>query len=153
MTQTVLANGSLLVDDDVRRAAESFIAQAHDSNVTQGSLTLDDGTTLKLDRELAEVLQFVIRGLPSGSVRVQSLPAEMTSTTAASILGVSRPTLMKMVNDGLLFSHKVGAHHRFKQADVTRLARVRRAARMDAFTKLRELDEALEEHAVGADTT
>ena len=148
MTQNVLANGSLLVDEAVRRAAESFIEQAHDCNVTQGSLTLDDGTTLKLDRELAELLQFVIRGLPSGSVNVQSVPAEMTSTTAASVLGVSRPTLMKMVNDGLLPSHKVGAHHRFKQADVTRLAGVRRAVRLEAFAKLRELDEALEEHEV-----
>lgn len=148
MAQNVLANGSLLVDDAVRRDAETFIAQAHDRNVTQGSFTLDDGTTLKLDRKLAELLQFVIRGLPSGTVSVQAVPAEMTSTTAASILGVSRPTLMKMVNDGLLPSHKVGAHHRFKQADVAKLTATRRAARMDAFAKLRELDEALEEHEV-----
>ncbi|WP_130176591.1 helix-turn-helix domain-containing protein [Cryobacterium sp. SO1] len=147
MAANVLANGALLVDDAVRRGAESFIAQAHDRNVTRGSLTLVDGTTLPLDRELAELLQFVIRGLPSGTVSVQSVPSEMTSTTAASILGVSRPTLMKMVNDGLLASHKVGSHHRFKHADVAQLAAVRRAGRMKAFAKLRELDEELEEHA------
>jgi excisionase family DNA binding protein len=140
------ANGSLLVDDAVRSAAVSFIQQADDRNVNHGLLTFDDGTTLKIDRDLAELLEFVIRGLPSGSVSVQSVPAEMRSTTAASLLGVSRPTLMKMVNNGLLASHKVGAPHRFKQADVSRLAGVRRAARMDAFAKLRELDEALEEH-------
>ncbi|MEB0265077.1 TA system antitoxin ParD family protein [Cryobacterium sp. 10I5] len=70
--------------------------------------------------------------------------AEMTSTTAASVLGVSRPTLMKIVNEGLLPSHKVGAHHLFKPADVAKLAEVRHADRLDAFAKLRELDEALE---------
>jgi excisionase family DNA binding protein len=148
MPHTVLANGSLLVDEAVRRDAESFIAQAHDRNVTEGAFTLDDGTTLKLDRKMAELLQFVIRGLPSGTVSVQSVPAEMTSTTAASVLGVSRPTLMKMVKDGLLASHKVGAHHRFKHADVSRLVEARRVARLDAFARLRELDEALEEHEV-----
>jgi len=146
MAQNVLANGSLLVDDAVRRDAEKFIEQAHDRNVTEGFFTLDDGTTLKLDRNLAELLQFVIRGLPSGSVSMQSVPAEMTSTTAASVLGVSRPTLMKMVNDGLLASHKVGAHHRFKHEDVSALVEARRAARLEAFAKLRELDEALELH-------
>jgi excisionase family DNA binding protein len=152
MAQNVLANGSLLVDEAVRRDAELFVERAHDRNVTQGSLTLDDGTTLKLDRKLAELVQFVIRGLPSGAVNVQSVPAEMTSTTAASILGVSRPTLMKMVKDGLLPSHKVGAHHRFKHADVAKLVEVRRAARLEAFAKLRELDEALEEHEENAES-
>ncbi|TFC50861.1 DNA-binding protein [Cryobacterium sp. TMT2-17-1] len=81
-----------------------------------------------------------------------SAPAEMTSTIATSVLGVSRPTLMKLVNDGLLPSHKVGAHHRFKHADVAKLAEVRRAARLEAFAKLRELDEALEEHEENAMT-
>ncbi|WP_161885271.1 helix-turn-helix domain-containing protein [Marisediminicola antarctica] len=132
------------MDETVRRDAELFIERAHDRNVTQGSLTLDDGTTLQLDRKLAELVQFVIRGLPSGTVSVHAVPAEMTSTTAASVLGVSRPTLMKMVKDDLLASHKVGAHHRFKHTDVADLAEVRRAARLEAFTELRELDEALE---------
>jgi excisionase family DNA binding protein len=146
MAQNVLANGALLVDEAVCLDAELFVERAHDRNVTQGSLTLDDGTTLQLDRKLAELVQFVIRGLPSGTVSVQTVPDEMTSTTAASVLGVSRPTLMKMVNDGLLASHKVGAHHRFKHADVAKLSAVRRAARLEAFAKLRELDETLEEH-------
>ncbi len=144
MAPNVLVNGSLLVDETVRRSAELFIAQAHDRNITTASLTLDDGTTVQLDRTLAELMQFVIRTLPSGAVNVQSVPSEMTSTTAASVLGISRPTLMKLVQDGLLPSHKVGAHHRFKHADVAILAEARRAARLDAFTRLRELDDSLE---------
>lgn len=146
MAPNVLANGALLFDETVRRDAELFVERAHDLNVTQGSLTLEDGTTLQLDRKLAELVQFVIRGLPSGAVSVQAFPDELTSTTAANLLGVSRPTLMKMVKNRLLASHKVGAHHRFKHADVANLAEVRRGARVQAFAKLRELDEALEEH-------
>ena len=145
MAPNVLVNGSLLVDETVRRSAEMFIEHVHDRNITTASLTLDDGTTLELDGALAELMQFVIRTLPSGAVNVQSVPSEMTSTTAASVLGISRPTLMKLVRDGLLPSHKVGAHHRFKQADVAILAKARTAARLDAFARLRELDEAREE--------
>lgn len=145
MASQVLANGSLLVDDVVRRSAEAFIHQAHDRNVTAASLTLDDGTKLQLDRNLAELLQFVIRGLPAGTVSLRSTPKELTSTTAASLLGVSRPTLMKMVQDGALTSHRVGAHHRFQHEDVAELAETRRASHIEAFNKLRQLDEKLEE--------
>lgn len=145
MSPPVLANGSLLVGEAVRRSAESFIEQAHDRNVAEASLTLDDGTKLHLDRDLVELLQFVIRELPAGSVSVRSIPSELTSTTAASILGVSRPTLMKMVQDGTLSAHRVGTHHRFKHDDVAALVELRRTNRRQAFAKLRELDEALEE--------
>jgi len=144
MSTNVLVNGALLVDETVRHSAELFVEQAHDRNITKGSLTLDDGTEVQLDRSLAELLQFVIRGLPSGVVSVRSVPSELTSTTAASVLGVSRPTLMKMVKDGLLPSHSVGAHHRFTLDDVTALAASRRADRLKAFTELRALDEELE---------
>jgi hypothetical protein len=51
---------------------------------------------------------------------------------------------MKMVKDGLLPSHSVGAHHRFTLDDVTALAASRRADRLKAITELRALDEELE---------
>ncbi|GAB3139023.1 helix-turn-helix domain-containing protein [Marisediminicola antarctica] len=79
------------------------------------------------------------------------VPAELTSAEAASVLGASRPTLMKLVADGVLASHEVGAHHRFTHTDVADLAEIRRAARVEAFTELRELDEALEEPRPSAD--
>jgi excisionase family DNA binding protein len=72
--------------------------------------------------------------------------AEMSSSSAARVLGVSRPTLMKLVNDGLLPSRKSGSHHWFSREAVERLAEIRHAERSQAFAELRELDEALEEN-------
>jgi excisionase family DNA binding protein len=144
MSTNILVNGSLLVDEATRESAQLFVERAHDRNITEGSLSLDDGTTVQLDQNLAELLQFVIRGLPSGTVSMRAMPSELTSTSAAGLLGVSRPTLMKMVTDGVLSSHTVGAHHRFTLEDITSLAESRRAARLNAFAELRALDEAFE---------
>lgn len=87
-----------------------------------------------------------------GTANVPAILSEMSSTTAARVLGIARPALIKLVSDGLLPSHKVGAHHRFTHADVAKLAEVRRAERSGAFDKLRELDEALEKPGDGDDT-
>src|SRR5690554_2938916 len=143
MAPQILANGSLLVDESVRRSAEAFIERAHDRNVAEATLTLDDGTDLQLDRDLAELVQFVLRALPAGPVSVRAVPSELTTTAAASILGVSRPTLMKMVEDGVLRAHRVGTHHRFAHHDVAALAKARQSTRQNAFVELRKLNEAL----------
>ena len=99
---------------------------------------------------------------PNASTRVESIEctivagpttaadsarADMTVPEAACALGVSRPTLMKLVEHGRLASHKVGAHHRFTPADVDELAAARGTDRSAAFAELRELDEAFEELA------
>lgn len=144
MAHQVLSSGSLLIDDPVRQSAESLAEEARNRDVAAISVTWDDGATRVLDGELTELLQSIIHMLPAGNVTVRSLPEELTSTTAADILGVSRPTLMKFVGDGLLASHRVGSHHRFAREDVMRLAEQREQARQDAFVKLRELDEAAE---------
>lgn len=75
-----------------------------------------------------------------GSVTIGVVPEELTSTVAADLLGVSRPTLMKWVGEGAIESFKVGSHHRFRRADVLALRAERVAAQADAFDALRAWD-------------
>ena len=145
MAPQVLANGTVLLDEEVRQSAEDFITESHDRDIARVSITLEDGATLDLDETLSELVQFFLRNLPTGSMNVQRVPEELTTTSAAGILGVSRPTLMKMVKEGKLSSHLVGSHHRFKHSDVSALNTARRAERAEAFARLREIDESLEE--------
>ncbi len=72
---------------------------------------------------------------------LMSTPEELTTTAAADMLGVSRPTLMKLIEAGEIRSHKVGSHSRLRSADVLELRTKRAAARKIAFEKLRELEE------------
>ncbi len=45
-------------------------------------------------------------------------PREVSTQRAATVLNVSRPTVVKLIDDGVLPSRKVGSHRRIMLADV-----------------------------------
>jgi excisionase family DNA binding protein len=69
------------------------------------------------------------------------VPEDVTTTTAAKLLGVSRPTLMKMIAGGDLPSHKVGTHARLKADQVLAFKRARLARQRKAFDELLDLED------------
>jgi excisionase family DNA binding protein len=96
--------------------------------------------------ELAGLLTQVISAVASGAtVSISTLPDELTTTVAARQLGVSRPTLMRMIRDGQIKSRLVGTHHRIKTRDVLEAKRLRLLAQRRAFEELRELEEELDQ--------
>lgn len=92
----------------------------------------------EVGRILQQVLAVIANG---GTVTISSTPEVLTTSSAAAILGVSRPTLLKMVADGRVPAHRVGTHTRFMAADVFGELRARRARERAAFEALRELDD------------
>lgn len=70
----------------------------------------------------------------------KQLPEELTSSLAADVLGVTRPTLMKWAQEGRIASHKVGMHTRFYRDDVLALSKLRAKERGEAFAEFRALD-------------
>lgn len=100
-----------------------------------------DAAPQPLPRELGVLLQEVIRAMASGAtVTVMSTPAEITTSTAAAMLGISRPTLMKLIRDGAIPAHKVGTHTRLLTDDVTAARRARRERERVAFAALLEAE-------------
>ena len=100
-----------------------------------------DATVDPLPRELGVLLQEVLRAVAAGStVTVVTAPSVVTTSTAAAMLGVSRPTLMKMIGDGALPAHKVGTHTRLRAEDVLEVKRARRARERAAFEALLEAE-------------
>lgn len=95
----------------------------------------------ELGRILQEVLNVMARG---GKVTIGAVPEEVTTSTAAAMLGVSRPTVMRLIKEGQIPSHKVGTHHRLNSDDVFAVRRARRARERAAFDKLRDLDDSFE---------
>lgn len=95
----------------------------------------------ELGRILQHVLDVVARG---GTVTIGATPEILTTSTTAAILGVSRPTVIRMIKDGELPAHKVGTHHRLRAQDVFAVLRARRARERAAFEELRQFDDRIE---------
>lgn len=106
----------------------------------------DEQSRVALPPELARVLATVVEVLSQGgTVTIGSLPEELTTTVAAEQLGISRPTLMKLIRNGEIRAHKVGSHHRVKLSDVRAFKQARLERQRRAFEALRELDDELDE--------
>ncbi len=86
---------------------------------------------------ILRVLDVTARG---GTLSVTALPEELTTSTAAKILGISRPTLMKMIREGRIPAHEVGTHHRLRTEDVFTELHERRERQRAAFAELLELE-------------
>lgn len=121
--------------DQARQVVEAF---PHDRE--EFTAATPDGGSVALPRELSAVISRILRIMAEGgAVTVTTMPEELTTTTAAKELGISRPTLMKMIKVGKIRAHKVGTHTRLRTADVLALRRARLERRREAFDELRAL--------------
>lgn len=101
-----------------------------------------DHEPVRLPPELSRVMGQVLRSMARGdTVTVGTMPEELTTTAAAKQLGVSRPTLMRMIRDGEVPAYKVGTHTRLRTSEVLRLRRERRQRQRRAFDELRALED------------
>nr|WP_271209027.1 helix-turn-helix domain-containing protein [Rhodococcus wratislaviensis]GLK33475.1 hypothetical protein GCM10017611_03170 [Rhodococcus wratislaviensis] len=100
---------------------------------------LESAVPPELARILAKVVAVVAAG---GTVTIGSVPSEVTTTTAAHMLDISRPTLMKLIGEGEIAAYKVGSHTRLKSSDVIAYQERLRDAQRAAFDGLRAFEDA-----------
>ena len=137
----LLTNGTVFVEERLREQAAEFVGRTNDADSVGFALACADGSPVEMPPELSSFLLHVLRGLARGRVAVATLPEELTTTVAAQLVGVSRPTLMKLVRSGALPSRQVGTHTRLATGDVLALRRTRARDRREALDALRDLDE------------
>ncbi len=81
--------------------------------------TLPNGATVQIPKTaidgLIEMLKAVAHGDTATVVRT---PREVSTQQAATVLNVSRPTVVKLIDDGVLPSRKVGSHRRVPLSDL-----------------------------------
>lgn len=93
---------------------------------------------LNLPRKIAEkVLALLDAERTTGAV-VVPVKELFTTTEAATMLGLSRPTLMKLIESGEIAHVKVGTHHRVPAEAVLEFQRARKARREKAAEALAE---------------
>lgn len=128
------------IDSQTREEAFEVTRELQDRHIVGVRLRLDDESEIDLPPHAAELLSFVLQGVTQGDLRIQSIPEELTTRTAAEMLGISRPTLMKMVKEGNVPSHQVGSHHRFFFTDIEELRAQRERSRSEALDELLKIE-------------
>ena len=82
-------------------------------------LALPDGSAVELPEAALNGLLELLAAAADGVEAIVVRPArELSTQQAARILNVSRPTVVKLVDDGELVSRKVGSHRRILLADL-----------------------------------
>lgn len=101
-------------------------------------ITTEDGTVLDLPASVAEALAEILEAAADGErALVLRSPEDLTTEQSAAVLGVSRPTVVRLVEAGKLPARMVGTHRRLALSEVL--------AYRDASAKRRS--EALDEMA------
>lgn len=102
-------------DDDA--AFRQIVAQFVGDQVPE--LVMPDGTRIDLPSEVATVLRDVVVAMAEGkAVSVAPQHTTLTTQQAADLLGVSRPTLIKLLEAGELPYTTPGRHRRLRLSDV-----------------------------------
>jgi excisionase family DNA binding protein len=100
------------------------------------------GETVDVPATVARVLEPVVRGLADGrGIAVVPIDAELTSQQAAELLNMSRPSLIRLLDEGKLPYTTTGTHRRIRLGDVLRYREQRTEARRQAHERLHEFPE------------
>jgi excisionase family DNA binding protein len=123
--------------DAVLRQLEDFIEA-----VPVAELRSPEGRSTPIPDEVYEVLRDVVEALSQGQA-ITVAPHDQTLTTqeAADLLGISRPTLVKLLERGEIPHTQPGRHRRVKLADVLSFRQRRQLAAEQGLNELVELSE------------
>jgi excisionase family DNA binding protein len=131
-------------DVELAKAAQRCIVSALDHShavniaiLEDGVDRLEDSPILKLPPKVLRLFAAMLGSLAQGHA-VTMMPTEMYVSTqeAAMFLNVSRPHLVKMLEEGKLPYHKVGTHRRIRFEDVVAYKEERRKISQTALQEL-----------------
>lgn len=138
MTASLREQTVLPPDDDTGVTGLVRILGAS-ADVGHASLVAPDGTTVALPEPIYRVLRDVAIALSNGlAITVAPHNTLLTTQEAADLLGMSRPTLVKLAEAGELPYTKPGRHRRIRLADALDYQdrmRMRRRDVLDQMTR------------------
>ena len=106
--------GLVFTQQEAREEIRLFLknlAPGKQIRLGEASLTM----TRELETLFRQILESLVHGVP---VKVVPLEAELTTGEAAEILGVSRPYLVRLLEEGAIPYRKVGTHRRIRGKDL-----------------------------------
>jgi excisionase family DNA binding protein len=122
---TVMADRTVLPPEH-REGLSGVLALLGPAPGGHATLTGPDGTRLELPGEIFEVLRDVVAALAQGlAITVAPHQTVLSTSEAASLLGVSRPTLVRLLEAGEIPFSQPGRHRRVRLAYQQRASRGR----------------------------
>ncbi len=104
-----------------------------------------DGEAMEIPASAFHALKLVVQGMSRGqTMTVVPHGKELTTQEAADLLHVSRPHLVKLLDDGIIPHYKVGTHRRVRIEDVLDYRELRASTRREKLDELTRLSEELE---------
>jgi excisionase family DNA binding protein len=102
---------------------------------------INEHDRIELPAAVHQALTKVVAALYAGKA-VTIAPQTMTLTTqqAADLLGVSRPTVVRLINDNALSAERIGNRHRLLLDDVLSYREERRKRQYDALAATADID-------------
>ena len=137
--------GSRLPSADEKAAAnhlrEIIAASMEDDTVLRFLDDKREPTQITLTPGLSKLLLALLRHISNGNaVTLVPVGQQLTTQQAADILNVSRPFLIKLLEEGEIQYEKVGRHRRIKAEDLFAYKAERDGVRSQALEQLASLD-------------
>jgi excisionase family DNA binding protein len=120
-----------------QRALAAFLSTGVETQRIQVFGPDNKAHQVELPMSALRLLMDVLNELAAGNaVKVVPVHAELTTQEAADMLNVSRPHLVKLLEEGALPFHKVGKHRRVRFADLMQFKSARDQASEEALRQL-----------------
>ncbi|WP_300612202.1 helix-turn-helix domain-containing protein [Corynebacterium sp.] len=133
----VTIDNSVQLTPQEARALADFRAKL---GASEPEITTPDGRPAP--RQLQEILNDVLSAIAGGcAISIAEMPGQITTTTAATLLEVSRPTIMKYIKQGKLEATMVGSHHRLDTKQVLALADSKKQAIRESVFKIMDAED------------
>ncbi|MFE7506523.1 helix-turn-helix domain-containing protein [Promicromonospora sp. NPDC057488] len=102
-----------------------------------------DEVSVHVSRSTAELLAQLIDARAQGRLVITQTEDEVTPAQAATMLGISRPQVRRLMDQRVLEFRKVGTHHRIPIASVEAFRAVEHSRRASALAELADLQNEL----------
>jgi len=114
-----------------------LMAKSEVGKARHAVLESPDGQRLEIPTSIYRVLVVAVAAMSEGNaVSIVPVHHELTTQQAADLLNVSRPHLVKLIDEGVIPHHKTGSHRRVYFEDLARYRAVRDAERRKALREL-----------------
>ena len=121
-------------DSELAATASRALARANKASVR---VRLDDDSELQLPKSVTPLLIHLLTEMAQGNaVTLIPVHAELTTQEAANLLNVSRPHLIRLLEEGKIPFHKAGTHRRVRFADIEKYRKQFELQRQAALEEL-----------------